>query len=124
MYKLKKSFDINVTGIDDAQIDIENNEAVINLEIIIKNKLMPDIVINGVNLDIWLNNQFLGSLQSNEPVQSHNGQIVLQGTFTSNDLGLTTALMLEKEKFIQIVGKIKLIEPLSLTFNINHYGKF
>ncbi len=124
MYKLKKSFDINVTGIDDAQIDIENNKAVINLEIIIKNKLMPNIVINGVNLDIWINDNYLGSLQSNEPVHSHNGQIVLQGTFTSNDLGLTTALMLEKEKFIQIVGKIKLIEPLSLTFNINHYGKF
>jgi len=124
IYKLKKAFDIQLVGLNDIQISLEKNEVVVNLDIIIQNKLLPDLVINKVDLDIWINDNYLGHLSSNEPVKSQNGQIVLHGTFISNDLGLTAALMLEKEKFVQIAGVIKLIEPLSLSFKINNYGQF
>ena len=124
MYKLKKSFEINVTGLDNVQVSIKNNEITFTIDIIIKNKLMPDISIKGVDLDIWINENYLGHVSSNKKVTSQNEKIILPVTFVSQDLGLATALAIEREKFIQIAGKVKLIKPIPLSININHYGKF
>ncbi len=104
-WRLKNSFKYEIISLDN--VYEYNNNYYLDFSLKVSNPLSPDIKIEKIFLDVWINGEYFGNTYNDKTFNVINGEVIIPLTIKSGDPALSIALMIEEQKNIQAKGFVK-----------------